>query len=485
MDNDIIIALVGLGGTIVGVIGQIVIAFINRPTEKTGSRLNLPRLGAILLMLAGILALGWYFGFQVVPYLNTPRFADALARHNVIRSFDCESIEGWDEVIAFDTDWQGLAPPRFAPAPRTSDSAGAGNRLCLYDLPVDDSGLRHFTMTYPEPVRAEVVMVRFWLPDTGGALQGKQAAIVALDASPQAPPFGPRLAESIVNLEEGRWTLAVLDLRDRRDFDGRLITAGVFRLQLVISLHGAEDISAETIIPAGFDDILLLGNVGASPLKYASAGLSAFIPPRPMSLDAVDFRWQGSAEERYRQAGSPELIRTSIGGVTGEFIRYPVSLRSIAEVDRYNNRYFTGVQEAVLERPLRLEEKANLDTVLMTVFIESALERQVAVIPVLQMEDGTWVSGFSHTIPTNTWATVVWRRVVDSTNYSPEFLDALTALRDSAGIRATGYIRLVHYVLKDTAQLLRFAFRMDSNLEPGIEDSLEATIYVGNITFLP
>lgn len=485
MDNDIIIALVGLGGTIVGVIGQIVIAIINRPAEKMERRANLPRLAAILLMLAGILALGWYFGFQVVPYLNTPRFADALARHNVIRSFDCENVEGWDQVVVFDAGWQALVPPGFAPAPRSSDSAGPGNRLCLYDLPVDDSGLRHFTMTYPEPVRAEVVMVRFWLPDSGGSLQGKQAAIVALDASPQAPPFGPRLAESIVDLQEGRWTLAILDLRDRRDFEGRLITGGVFRLQLVISLHGADNVRAETVIPAGFDDIMLLGNVGASPLKYASAGLSAFIPPRPMSLDAVDFRWQGSPEERYWQVTSPELTRTSIGGVTGEFIRYPVTLRSITEVDRYNNRYFVGVQEAVLERALRPEERANLDTVLMTVFIEASRERQVAVIPVLQMQDGTWVSGFSHTIPTNTWATVVWRRVVDSTDYSPEFLDALVALRDSAGIRATGYIRLVHFVLKDTAQLLRFVFRMNSDLEPGVEDSLEATIYVGSITFLP
>jgi len=222
--------------------------------------------------------------------------------------------------------------------------------------------------------------------------------------------------------------------------------------------------------------------IGSRPRSWSTEdGLSAFIPANSVRQDLNDFAWK-SVEPG--QLSTPQLAQDTIGQVNGPHIKFPVMLSSKLSEDPY---YSIPQQIARLERRLREAEQGDWETLVATIFIASTDNTQIIVTPYLTSSDLGFVSlGFGQTVQTNQWATVVWRQVVDSTDYKKESIKKLEALKSEFTDRSLGLPRLIQIFSSSKPNAtIGFSFTLKSDQPTGKEDIFNGTVYLGSVIFLP
>lgn len=490
MSDIVIVALIGLvSGALTAIIGAVSewlrdrqrLALERARAQQEGvdvSTLDTGRIDPWKWAFIGLVAALLFTAALIVAVRVIVAREPAALPANAVLHFDCETLAGWETVDAFEQGWQYIGA--LAGAAHLAGQELSGGSHCAYDLPLSAGRWRDYTLTYAQQVQADVITARFLLDDPDHRVQNSAIGLVALDGS-------QRLAQSILAVPAGGWTEVVLDLRQFRDPSGQPLDRRYITLQITLSLYGEPGINADAHATIGLDDLFLLRDSGQTaqpdPVAYASSGLSAFITPQTIAADTGDFAWIGdNNEETFTQVRQPEIIYDTVGGVTGPLLRYPVTLRSFWDESR---TYQFSPQVAQLARQLREPERARLRAILTSIYISADADARVHVIPFLIFKDGTDAQGFGQIILTNRWQTVVWSQIVNVNLFRSDFSTQLEALRATAAPSGVDQVYLAGKVQTDLVEQYGLRFIVESDLEPGQEYTLDATITLGSATFLP
>ncbi len=218
---------------------------------------------------------------------------------NLVKQFDLDTaITGWKDVIQLDAGWNNGQTFKNAAIPASAGESGLG-----YDLRLNAGSWLNHVIRYPEPVQADVIVARFYLPDSRDLDQNW----LGLQATEGAG--GPLLARSATPITPGEWTLLVLDLRDKYDTNDVPLRSRPINLEVFYSLKGKAKLTTDTV-RARLADVAWYKDAGAVTgiqseqrggghvlFDFENERLDWQVSPRRVPTDTVELAY-GSAAHR-------------------------------------------------------------------------------------------------------------------------------------------------------------------------------------------
>jgi hypothetical protein len=221
----------------------------------------------LTLVFGAGLFLGIFFGVIVVPTFNlepegfkigpwdfgmpVPATAEYLLSSEPGIHFDLEeNIAGWEDIKKWDQDWNYVALLEDAALlPTSEEERGLG-----YNVTIKPEEWVNYTVEYPEPVKADMIVAQLFAPDSPN-LEEAWVEITVMDEN------GSNLALVGDSIDLGNWKQLVLDLRRQYDPNGSLLCDTPVFVQIVFALKGAKDLESETVV-VRLDDVALLRATG-------------------------------------------------------------------------------------------------------------------------------------------------------------------------------------------------------------------------------
>jgi hypothetical protein len=187
--------------------------------------------------------------------LVTPPPRSALAASNLVKYFGFEtSASGWEDIVRCDARWENCQTIENAARLLSNQRKGA----VAYVLELNAGGWLNYIVEYADPVRADVIVAHFYLPDTPD-IEAEWVGIVAVDGA-----GGPWLARSSDSIPLGKWTQIVLDLRGKYDSNDVPLNDRAIFIQALYGVKGSATLQSDTFL-VRLDDVAWYKPAGFQP----------------------------------------------------------------------------------------------------------------------------------------------------------------------------------------------------------------------------
>ena len=228
-----------------------------------------PKWQAASLIIFYIFTVPFFIWVGTWAFISSPPTPISPATSNLVQYFDFEtSAAGWEDIVRLDAHWEN---------PQTIEDAAMlpsnqRERGVAYVLELNAGGWLNYIVQHADPVRADVIVAHFYLPDTLD-IEAKWVGIAAVDGT-----GGPWLAGSGDSIPLGRWTKIVLDLRGKYDSNDVPLNARPLFIQVAYLIKGRSTLQSDTVL-VRLDDVAW----------YKAAGVQAIREQRGAGRTLFDF----------------------------------------------------------------------------------------------------------------------------------------------------------------------------------------------------